>query len=258
MFKYIVSGGCSFLEGIGCHTSNNSVVHSFRKKFNGELVQLAKSGASNDRTIRKIIDWSVVNKNQLKNTLFLIGITAIHRYESWDELLQGYAQGSSQHGGPYKDNQPYEVHNIDYPHARGSELDLHRGAEDQLLTKVQRMYYKYLQNNKIDLDKTLRNIILLTSFFKKHGSKYLIFNSMGNLKKMSKGHRFFNEVFNDKNYYSDEGWYESLFPKGRGMFAAEDERFGGSNDWGHPSEKSHKLWFEKLYKHGEEIGLWKE
>jgi hypothetical protein len=75
---------------------------------------------------------------------------------------------------------------------------------------------------------------------------------------MAKGHRDFDEVFNNKNYYSEESWYESLFPKGKGMIAAEDERFGDSNDWGHPSEKSHMLWFEKLYKHGEEIGLWKE
>ena len=46
------------------------------------------------------------------------------------------------------------------------------------------------------------------------------------------------------------------------MIAAEDKRMEMGTDyrpdWGHPSEKSHKFWFDKLDKHGEEIGLWKE
>ncbi len=128
---------------------------------------------------------------------------------------------------------------------------------------------KYLHSNKSDLNRVLRNIILLTSFFEKHGSKYIIFNSIGDLKQMAKGitfrqrslakgHGYADEVFNNKNYYSEESWYESISPRGKGLFAAEDERFGDSNDWGHPNEKAHKLWFEKLVKHGEEIGLWKE
>tara|TARA_R110002012_G_scaffold114862_1_gene261692 strand:+ start:176 stop:925 length:750 start_codon:yes stop_codon:yes gene_type:complete len=246
VINQIVSCGCSFLYGIGCYEQNHTLGKLMAKKLNAEHIDLSLCGGSNDRIIRKIIDWAIENKNQLKNTFFLIGITDISRYESWDELLQRYAQG--------------DAREADVPN---NMSDLHRIAEDQLLTKVKRMYYKYLHSNKSDLDRTLRNIILLTSFFEKHGSKYIIFNSMGDLKKMSKGHRFFNEVFNNKNYYSDEAWYESLFPKGRGMISAEDKRMEELNmginykeDWGHPSEKSHKLWFEKLYKYGEEIGLW--
>ena len=245
-FNNVITCGCSYLFGIGCYEQHNILGKLMAKKLNAKYTDLSLCGGSNDRIIRKIIDWAIENKNQLKNTFFLIGITDISRYESWDELLQRYAQG--------------DAREADVPN---NMSDLHRIAEDQLLTKVQRMYYKYLHSNKSDLDRTLRNIILLTSFFEKHGSKYIIFNSMGDLKKMSKGHRFFNEVFNNKNYYSDEAWYESLFPKGRGMISAEDKRMeeidGGINykeDWGHPSEKSHKLWFEKLYKYGEEIGLW--
>ena len=256
-FHNVITCGCSYLFGIGCYEQHNILGKLMAKKLNAKYTDLSLCGGSNDRIVRKIVDWAIENKDELKNTLFVIGMTEPSRYESWDELLQSYGQGSAS-GGPETKDDPYELLGIDYPHDRGSELDLHRGGKYQLLTKVQRMYYKYLHSNKSDLDRTLRNIILLTSFFEKHGSKYLIFNSIGDLKKMSKGHQFFGEVFNNKNYYSDETWRDSLFPRGRGMIAAEDKRFDDSTDWGHPSQKSHKLWFKKLYKHGEEIGLWKE
>jgi hypothetical protein len=74
--------------------------------------------------------------------------------------------------------------------------------------------------------------------------------------------RYYDEVFGNKNYYTKESWMEFCSPKGKGLFAAEDERMEPDDapdykeDWEHPSAKGNKKWFEVLTNHVEENKLW--
>ena len=36
--------------------------------------------------------------------------------------------------------------------------------------------------------------------------------------------KYYDEVFGNKNYYSEESWMDFCSPRGKGLFAAEDER----------------------------------
>ena len=130
-FNNVITCGCSYLFVIGCYEQHNILGKLMAKKLNAKYTDLSLCGGSNDRIVRKIVDWAIENKDELKNTLFVIGMTEPSRYESWDELLQRYAQGAA------RDSRAREA---DIPN---NMSDLHRMAEDQLLTKVQRMYYKY-------------------------------------------------------------------------------------------------------------------
>ena len=69
------------------------------------------------------------------------------------------------------------------------------------------------------------------------------------------------ELFGSIDFFLFEIYSESDFPPvNLQLFAAEDERSphppDGRFDWGHPSEKGNKKWFEVLTNHVEENKLW--
>ena len=127
-----------------------------------------------------------------------------------------------------------------------------------------------LLNAKMGVKTTLRNIFLLTTVFEKYNCKYIIFDVIDNIKSVSlrglpnPSDKYYDEVFGNKNYYSEESWMDFCSPRGKGLFAAEDERVISADkplgivtpDWGHPSAKSNKLWFEVLVNYVEENKLW--
>jgi len=120
-----------------------------------------------------------------------------------------------------------------------------------------------IYNVKIGIDRTLREIFILTTLFEKYNCKYLIFDSMDNIKEITRRKdKYFDEVFNNKNYYSKESWRQFCSPRGKGLFAAEDKRMDPANipdhrpDWGHPSAKGNQKWFEVLLDYIEENKLW--
>jgi len=227
VFNYIVSCGCSFVEGIGCaRRLDERMTKLVANKFQSEDINFAVSGGSNDRSVRKITDWVINNKNKLDKTLFLIGTTGIARFELWDNILESYGQGNTSR---------VDRVNKDF-----------RNSPTQLVMGIQKTIAKYHQSEKSDLDKTLRNILSLMLLLEKYNCKYIIFDSITNIKKIAKEHDYFNEVFSNKNYYSNESWEEC-------MLNNSDLVVGD-----HPDTKINQLWFEKLIRHGEGVGLWKE
>ena len=229
MIKNIVSCGCSYVAGAGC-----SIVHEerlsalFAKKYNAEDINFAIDGGSNDRIVRKITNWVVENKNKLDETLFLIGVTQPQRFEIYTHIWKGGR------------------------HLRYAELFT---VNSDLL------------NAKMGVKTTLRNIFLLTTVFEKYNCKYIIFDVIDNIKSVSirglpnPSDKYYDEVFGNKNYYSEESWMDFCSPRGKGLFAAEDERMKQKKpdykeDWGHPSAKGNQKWFEVLTNYAEENKLW--
>jgi len=230
VIKNIVSCGCSYVAGCGCSTPLQERLSAlFAKKYNAEDINFAIDGGSNDRSVRKITNWVVENKNKLDETLFLIGVTQPQRFEIYTHIWKGGR------------------------HLRYAELFT---VNSDLL------------NAKMGVKTTLRNILLLTTVFEKYNCKYIIFDAIDNIKTVSLGglpnpsDKYYDEVFGNKNYYSKESWMDFCSPRGKGLFAAEDERMNPPNipdyrpDWGHPSDKGNQKWFEVLSNYAEENKLW--
>ncbi len=224
MIKNIVSCGCSWVDGSGCNLRHEERLSAlFAKKYNAEDINLAKEGGSNDRIVRKITNWILGNKNKLDETLFLIGLSEPKRFEIWAEDKRGVGYKGRDRGKYIRDIS--DIYNV-----------------------------------KMSIEATLRIILLLTLLFEKYNCKYIIFDSMENIKEITRRKdKYYDEVFYNKNYYSKQCWAEFCSPRGKGLFAAEDERYKKDleyiPDWGHPSAKGNQKWFEVLTNYAEENKL---
>jgi hypothetical protein len=149
---------------------------------------------------------------------------------------------------------------------------------------------KYHWNTLRDYDRTFRNVIYFMGVLDSLNCKYLIFDCISwtrsnlpsredyvgedmsweyedyiKLLRYVIDNPLYQEILTHKNFYSKQCWAEFCSPRGKGMFAAEDEMMklsaAESNtnynpDWGHPNAKSNKLWFEVLTNYVEETKLW--
>lgn len=269
MIKYIVSCGCSWIYGSGCKDRLTQRVSTlFAKKYNAEDINMAKDGGNNDRSVRKIVDWAIQNKDKLDETIFLLGLSSVERYDLWDEERGCYA------GGCYDEDRPD---------------DPFEGKDNHnfLSGRTERLMGKYHYNTLRDYDRTFRNVIYFMGVLDSLNCKYLIFDCIGwtrpNLPSREDyvgeeitwkyddyieklryviDNPLYQEILTHKNFYSKQCWAEFCSPRGKGLFAAEDKRMaigapkGYDLDWGHPNEKSNKLWFEILTNYAEENTLW--
>ena len=80
-YKQLVSNGCSFVYD--CH---EMIKFNFTKPLAKRLKcsynkNLAKPGGSNERAFRTTFEWIQGNKEKVKDTLFIIGLTESARTE---------------------------------------------------------------------------------------------------------------------------------------------------------------------------------
>ena len=268
MIKYIVSCGCSWIYGSGCKDRLTQRVSTlFAKKYNAEDINMAKDGGNNDRSVRKIVDWAIQNKDKLDETIFLLGLSSVERYDLWDEERGCYA------GGCYDEDRPD---------------DPFEGKDNHnfLSGRTERLMGKYHYNTLRDYDRTFRNVIYFMGVLDSLNCKYLIFDCIGwtrpNLPSREDyvgeeitwkyddyieklryviDNPLYQEILTHKNFYSKQCWAEFCSPRGKGLFAAEDKRMvieteDYSPDWGHPSSKGNQKWFEVLTNYAEENTLW--
>ena len=269
MIKNIVSCGCSWMYGSGCY---RRVTHRlsalFAKKYNAKDINMAKDGGNNDRSVRKIVDWAIQNKDKLDETIFLLGLSGPERYDLWDEERGCYA------GGCYDEDSPDDL----IPYESEDSHNFLSGRTEKLMAK-------YHYNTLRDYDRTFRNVIYLMGVLDSLNCKYLVFDCIAwtrsnipsredyvgediswNYDDYIEKLRYvidnplYQEILTHKNFYSKQCWAEFCSPRGKGLFAAEDERMEQDPDkfpdWGHPNEKSNKLWFEVLTNYAEENTLW--
>ena len=260
------------MYGSGCYRRTYQRVSAlFAKKYNAKDINMAKDGGNNDRSVRKIVDWAIQNKDKLDETIFLLGLSGPERYELWDEERGCYA------GGCYDINRPKD------PWKTYMGEDNHKFLSGITETIMAKYHYNTLR----DYDRTFRNVIYLMGVLDSLNCKYLIFDCISwtrpNLPSREDyvgediawsyddyteklryviDNPLYQEILTHKNFYSKQCWAEFCSPRGKGLFAAEDKRMaigapkGYDLDWGHPNEKSNKLWFEILTNYAEENTLW--
>ena len=100
-FKYLLANGCSFSVG-GCmyekiellndptKQRRNRFSKKLSEKLNCEEINIAHGGVSNDRIFRTTFDWIENNKQKVKDTLFVIGLTDNLRKDLWSNYKNDY------------------------------------------------------------------------------------------------------------------------------------------------------------------------
>ena len=197
--KYLIANGCSFTEGH--HLGNEGAWPKFLgERLNMEVINLAKGGSGNDTITWRTIEFSEINKNIAKDSLYVIQLSECLRYQVYyDNLIK----------------EPTEWHITPMCFQKKTNIT----GEEMNGDDVQKWIYKnknelfYIFNNiTFALYKTLQNIISLVSYFEKNGYPYIIFDGIND-------HKPFK--YND-SYYLKESWTENI---------NEEFKIKASSDW---------------------------
>ena len=61
------------------------ILKKLSEKLNCEEINISQSGGSNDRIFRTTFDWIQSNKEKVKDTLFVVGLTTINRVDLYSK-----------------------------------------------------------------------------------------------------------------------------------------------------------------------------
>ena len=207
----LLTVGDSFTYGEELADRTNAWPQVLANKINYELVNLGQPSASNDKILRKTLDYLTFNTVEL----VVIGWSNIGRSEHADEF--GYYDVWPGYQGNLfrQDGSNWRSDLVDYVSRYHSAEAIHR---------------KYIQQ-----------VILLQSYFKQRGIRYVMLNIVQNeyyKKKSFEGHlRYFEEV-DEENFlgFNQSGMMEWTYgcPQGPG---------------GHFLEQGHQLVADRIYEH---------
>ena len=103
----LVFNGCSFVKGNALRTHHDTGGHEnlsweekepfnfttlLSNKLNGKQINIASAGGSNDRIIRSTYEWIKQNPNEVKDSIFVIGLTEILRSEKFCANTKTYVK----------------------------------------------------------------------------------------------------------------------------------------------------------------------
>ena len=192
--KELVAAGCSFVEGSSMvvkhkwskklETVDNKTAEKNRltKLLSNELnikeINLANSGGSNERAIRRLYEY--VNKNGGKDKIFIIGLTELLRKEKYSSKTKSYIKWRNT---IFFD----EIANIDnlddnlFKLVPSSFLFHNIIKRDGLLNKLKEyakldiLYFTDIEN---ELKKLSQQLNMLNSYIKNKNGKFVVFSAM--------------------------------------------------------------------------------
>ena len=101
-YKYIVSCGCSWVEGYGTSNRENRLSSLISKHYDAIDINLAEGGGSNEMIFRKIFDWIQDNTDKLKDTLFSLKKPTPEKDDKGLVFMtEAYASEISEYNGYY-------------------------------------------------------------------------------------------------------------------------------------------------------------
>ena len=202
-YDIVVGVGCSFMNGdcildidgnwIGKH-------HQPQKYLSEELgcdfVNLARTGASNERIFISIYDW-VESNTEYKNPLFIIGLTALPRM-----LIRNDKQKT------YFDLHPHSFYDYTKEGMNKKNLQVSNGiANLKDFINWGKFYMKWIYNQNLEMKKLQRNVMMLHHYLKGNNCDYRIHNSLedflGNIKDKINYISFKDETYNGHDTWRD-------------------------------------------------------
>jgi len=251
-YKYVVEAGCSYTANDGENLVNPGETYGdiVAKHYGAKCYNLAASGTSFQRMGRKIYEWCAKNKDKFNDTLIILGMTSLDRYEMWNNKSFQW--------------QPITGHYWD----SAMELDNQFDYEIPWTGEDKKKYFVNFYNDKAQFLCYMHTIIGLQSFFKVNNIDNIFFNahcgtlsSLHDHRSVAKGVSIVIDVkpFTSKkkvepqvdfkllwdNLVSKENWY--THPKYNHMGELSeilDMRVSKEDE--HPNKKAHKYWGECL------------
>jgi len=226
------------------------------EKFGWEVINESMGGGSNDRTVRKMIDWFAKNKDKWEETFVIICWTQYTREELWNDVMGCY------------ETQQFQSTDLDKREGEwfGEQADEMLIQSDADLKPTKDWWKTYLINF-YNFDKRsqsmIRQIIFLQSFLKANNVPYYFHNAFSNdaythsdwiMSDWSVGYdeEKWKEIISmiDYNFYHPNSFMtctelwegEGLIEENKGLYEITGDKGG------HPTPISHKLFAEELYK----------
>jgi len=237
-YKYIVVVGCSFSASEPTLVKfDETYGYVVAKQFGAKFYNLAKIGGSFQRMNRKILKWCGENKDKFKDTLVILGMTRLERFEFWNNKIMGW------------DREGISLSNHSIP-ATSWLHDERRNHIDWTLGKRTKWYKNFFNDNAQFL-LAINTIIGLQSFFKINDIDHVFFDALEPIDKYwelycdDKEDKFGHKLLFD-NLVSQENWYKNSEYKSMIDFTEKNSDMRLSEKDFHPNKKAHKYWAECL------------
>lgn len=242
--KYLFANGCSFVHGenageyLNKDRSWNSKLR-FSKlladRLNLQEINLAANGESNHYIVRTTYDWIESNKEKVKDTIFILGITEPLRLEFYLSAVKKYQAASMRWvaGALHnlKSKSEKELTNSIQemiPRIFGANIDHQEGLE--WYGKFLKYFYEYEEEEKV----TERLYRFINSHINFRGGKLVVFNSIYDSIKDKSDFNFFNFP-GDLNFWKA---YDRL---------RQDQGENWKTSCTHPSHISHEWLSNQLF-----------
>ena len=290
-YKYVVVSGCSFSA---CDAPNTPLPGEtygdvVADHYGAKCYNLAKSGGSLPYMHRVILKWCSQNLDKWKDTLVILGLTAMSRMEIWNNkaysILKENKNGlvgdefptrKKEHedipiidsqSGPWYGNFGEALQHTDedfYHHSWGHDYPFTRGWDE----KERRNYFINFYNDNAQFLIATQIFIGLQSFFKANNIDYIFFdaidrNSRERYRDYTRHHTKhelirINNARASKdhkllfdNLVSQENWfYHPIYFDLMDMTEENPDMRYSKKDL-HPNKKAHKYWGECLIEFNE-------
>tara|TARA_A100001515_G_scaffold53862_1_gene42662 strand:+ start:15 stop:758 length:744 start_codon:yes stop_codon:yes gene_type:complete len=237
-YKYIIVNGCSFTCGI--NSDNFPLVN----KYNAKFYNISKQGGSLQRIVRTTLDWISKNPKKINDTLFVLGITSIERFELFNNKSNSWAPMNHWYG------------DIKIRHSDDKSKNQNSTLIGWSVEERNNYFYNFYNDNAIFYS-AIKDIITLQTLFKLNNIDYVMFDSLEPLDSYWKrwcddkedkfGYKTLYDNFVNKNYWFKHKKYDSML-----QFTKNNSEMRVSKTDYHPNDKAHTYWGENLIKFIEE------
>ena len=279
-YKYVVVSGCSFSA---CDAPNTPLPGEtygdvVADHYGAKCYNLAKSGGSLPYMHRVILKWCSQNLDKWKDTLVILGLTAMSRMEIWNNKAYNILKENkkcsqrprSGTDGPMgeefptrkKEDEDEYIPIIDSQSGpwygnfgealQHTDEDFYRSTWghdypfiNEWPNKERKNYFINFYNDNAQFLITTQILIGLQSFFKVNNIDYIFFDAIDRDSreryKDYKDHKLvFDNLVSQENWFSHPKYFDimDMTEKNPYMRASADDK--------HPNKKAHKYWGECL------------
>jgi hypothetical protein len=249
-YKNVVVVGCSFSASDDIFDFVNpgeTYGEIIANHFGAKYYDLAKGGTSNQRMNRVILNWCSKNKDKFNDTLIIFGMTALDRFEMWNNKSNYWWPS---YLGLYE---PLYHRDTDWQRRLG--VKPHEIPPSELVIdwpiQQRKNYFKNFYNENAVFLQAIHIIVGLQSFFKVNNIDSVFFDALRPIDK------FWESDCDDKedelghkllfdSLVSQENWYKHPEYESMADFTIENPEMRVSKNDNHPNTKAHKYWAEHL------------
>ena len=241
-YKYVISVGCSFSSTDQPNLVDPGETYGdlIAKHFGAKHYNLSRTGGSLPGMNRKTLKWCSKNKDKFNDTLIILGMTEVARFEFWNNKGAAYAW---ERDGFWDAQLPKLV-----------DLGV---AEHLNAPKFSKEQVVNFYNNNALFILTTNIIIGLQSFLKLNNIDHIFFDALYPIDTYwekfcdDKEDKFGHKLLFD-NLVSQENWYKNSEYKSMIDFTEKNIEMRASESDPHPNKKAHKYWADCLIEYIDE------